>query len=216
LRQGQAESCEDTRREAAKGTWGQAGALRQFRSSGIGQHTRTPTHTTPQLANDVALHHRLIRASLLLCRSRPPLPLLLLARYAVRHTHRRDHTNTYILRGAIGNLRAQASVAGGRGCFSRLVLHTDKHDNALRITGCESPSVRLAFCCSFTAPARQCSSVSVTVLLVEWRVLLARLASASLDCAVQNYVCRELLIQVRELLTRYYENVCGHAQFMSV
>ena len=128
--------------------------MRQFRSSGIGQHTRTPTHTTPQLANDVALHR--IGSSGLLCFfvAVDPPSLCFCLRATLFATHRRDRrTNTYIVRAApLRNLRAHRRLCsgGGRGCLPHLGI--------------------------------------------------------SRDCAVQNYVCRELLIQVRELLTRYYEN----------
>jgi hypothetical protein len=90
------------------------------------------------------------------------------------------------------------------------VLHTDKHDNALRITVCESPSVR-----SLLLPFAVLLLPQQAVLLCVCYCSACRVAGAacsprlgiSRDCAVQNYVCRELLIQVRELLTRYYENL---------
>jgi hypothetical protein len=82
--------------------------------------------------------------------------------------------------------------------FSRLVLHTDKHDNALRIgpTGCESPSVR-----SLLLPFAVLLLPQQAVLLCVCYCSACRVAGAacsphlgiSRDCAVQNYVCRELL-----------------------
>jgi hypothetical protein len=79
-------------------------AVQGSRSRGSSEVARG---TRPGLAS---AHHR---ASLLLCHSRPP-SLCFCLRATLFATHRRDRTNTYIVRGAIGNLRAQASVAGGR------------------------------------------------------------------------------------------------------